>query len=214
MNITLSLGITTKVDAINRVLEAIGSVGINSEEEIDWNIDASSADKMIDTWSQRIQINDGKGWWFNRETFHKFSPDSVTGTIVLPNNTLSCIVKRRGGKVYPITIRGSKLFDTENYGYDMKPLVGSDGKLHCVLIVNLPFEDLPATAKQTIADASRFWFVNDKEGDQIKMNALQNSAERSFHSLAAEDGRQRRRNILSNGRLSKDIYKAGGFNNI
>lgn len=213
MDINLSFGIDTKVDAINRVLDAIGSVGINSEEEIDWNIDAAGADKLIDAMSQEVQINMGKGWWFNRESFHKFTPDEVTGFVTLPNNTLSCLIKRGRDKPLPITTRGSRMFETDNYGYNMKPLVNSSGYIETILVVNLPFEELPASAKHAITNESRYWFVNDKEGDTVKLQATRASADMSLASLNAEDGRQRRRNMFNNSRVSSDIVKAGGINN-
>lgn len=214
MDINLSLGINTKVDAINRVLEAIGSVGINSEEEIDWNIDAASSDKLIDTMSQQIQVNQGKGWWFNRETFHKLVPDPVTGYVVVPNSTISAKVKRQSdGKILPLTLRGSQLFDAESVGYDMRSLVNSAGVLDCELVVVLPFEYLPTTAKHAVTDACRFWIVNDTEGDQIKMGSLKAAADASYISLQSEDASQRRRNMFNNRGIATAMHFAGGYNN-
>ena len=214
MDINLSLGISTKVDAINRVLEAIGSVGINSEEEIDWNIDAADASNLIDVISQEVQTNMGKGFWFNREAFHKLVPDPVTGYVVVPNNTLSCQIKRQSdGSILPITLRGNTLFDSENLGYDMRSLVNSAGHISCVLVMNLSFEFLPATAKHAITNASRFWTVNDKEGDQVKMEALKRASDASYAAMMAENNGQRRRNMFNNQYIASAVYGAGGFNN-
>lgn len=213
MDINLSFGINTKVDAINQVLAAIGSVGINSDEELDWNIDAAEADKLVDTLSQKIQANMGKGWWFNREEFHKLTPDTVNGYVVVPNNTISCFVKRRDGKVLPVSLRGTQLFDSQSVGYDMRSLVNSAGVLECILVMNLPFDFLPVTSKQAITDAARFWMVNDKEGDQIKMQSLKQTADTSYVALMSEDASQRRRNMFNNDGIKKATYYSGGFNN-
>lgn len=214
MEINLVLGIDTKKDAINSVLNAIGSVGINSDEEIDWNIDAADADKLIDNLSQKIQTNNGKGWWFNREEFHKLTPDPVTGGVAVPNNTLSCYVQRVNGALFPITLRGTKLFDAKNLGYDVSSMVDGSGRVPCTLVVNLPFDELPSTAKHAITDAARFWFVNDKEGDQIKMNPLQQSANMSFAGMMSEDASQKRRNMFNNKFISNSVMLAGGYNNV
>ena len=213
MDNTFSLGIDTKIDAINSVLNAIGSVGINSEEEIDWNIDAADADKLIDNISQKIQTNFGKGFWFNREAFHKFTPDAINGNVIVPNNTLSCLIERYRGKPTPINLRGNKLFDAEKLGYNLLPLIQSDGLIHCTLVVVLPFDELVATAKHAITDAARFWFVNDKEGDQVKMGALKTTADASYISLLSEDASQRRRNMLNNPFIASTVMKVGGYNN-
>lgn len=214
MDINLNFGLNTKVDAINRVLDSIGSVGINSEEEIDWNIDASTVDKLIDAMSQNIQINAGKGWWFNREEFHKFTPDPINGFISVPNNTLACYVKRQSdGSILPVSLRGNQLFEASTNGYDMSSMVNSAGVVDCILVVNLPFDYIPASAKQAITDAARFWLVNDTEGDQIKLASLKQAADASYSSLMSENASQRRRNMFNNKYIAGNINRAGGYNN-
>ncbi|APU00183.1 tail protein [Vibrio phage Vp670] len=214
MDINLVFGIDTKIDAINAVLDAIGSVGINSEEEIDWNIDAADADKMLNRYSQVIQHNRGKGWWFNKEEFHKIDPDPVNGYVVVPQNTLVCLVKEQRGRKLPVNLRGNKLFDAKSYGYDMRNLTDTDGKLHCELVVNLPFDTLPTTAKQAITDTAAFWFQNNKEGDPNKMRNLEQAAKDSMISLQSEDARQRRSNMFDNPSARNTVYRAGGYNNV
>ncbi|WWT42371.1 tail protein [Vibrio phage Va-ZX-1] len=214
MDINLVFGIDTKIDAINAVLDAIGSVGINSEEEIDWNIDAADADKMLNRYSQVIQHNRGKGWWFNKEEFHKIDPDPVNGYVVVPQNTLVCLVKEQRGRKLPVNLRGNKLFDAKSYGYDMRNLTDTDGKLHCELVVNLPFDTLPTTAKQAITDTAAFWFQNNKEGDPNKMRNLEQAAKDSMISLQSEDARQRRSNMFDNPAARNTVYRAGGYNNV
>lgn len=213
MNVNFNIGIDTKVDAINSVLSAIGEVGINSPEEIDWNIDAADADKLIDAMSQEIQTNQGKGWWFNREEFHKLVPDLSNGMINVPNNTLSCFIKRHNGALIPITLRGNSLFDAKNLGYDMRSMVWNDGTVHCTLVVVLPFETLPPTAKFAVTNASRFWMVTDKEGDTTKMQVMKSASDTSLSSLMAEDSGQKRRNMMDNKHIQYNVGLIGGFNN-
>lgn len=214
MELTLEMGIDTRIDAINAILSSIGSVGINSEEEIDWNIDAADADLMLNRYSQVIQSNRGKGWWFNKEEFHKLDPDPINGYVVVPQNTLVCLIKRREGNLLPVTLRDGKLFDTKSYGYDMRDLTFSDGKIHCELVVNLPYEALPTTAKQVIADTASFWMQNNKEGDPNKLSNLTQAAKDSMISLQSEDARQRRSNMFDSPFARQTIYRAGGYNNV
>jgi hypothetical protein len=213
MDINLSLGIVTKIDAVNQVLSAIGSVGISSDEELEWNVDAGEADKLVDIMSQQVQTNQGKGWWFNRESFHKLTPDPVTGAVVVPNNTISAFIKRGHLGVKSVSLRGTQFFDSETLGYDMSSLVNSAGVIECILIVTLEFEFLPVSVKKAISDAARFWVVNDKEGDKLKMEALKQAANASYISVQSEDASQRRRNMLNNNGIATAIAKAGGWNN-
>lgn len=213
MDIFLNLGLDSKLDAINAVLRAIGTVGINSSDEIDYNIDASEADRLIDTMSQNIQTNRGSGWWFNREGFHKLQPDPVNGYVGVPNNAIAILVDRVNGRPLPVAFRDGKLFDAQTHGYDMRGMTMPDGMVHCTIVVCLDFDALPSTAKQAVADASRYWVVTEKEGDQIKMGAMREEAQRSFISLQAEDQKQRRHNMYDNPRIRHHIYGAGGYNN-
>lgn len=213
MDSILSLGITDKVSAINHIMSSIGMVGISTEDDIDYSIDASDASKLIDNISQVVQSNGGKGYWFNRENFHKLKPSEVDGKVKVPNNTLTCTIKREGDTVVPINLRGQYLFDSEKHGYDMREAARSDGFLHCRLIVNLPFDTLPATAKHAIVDQARFWMVNDKEGDVTKMNSLKEQASISMVALVSEDRGQRRQNAFNNPNIRYTMGMVGGLNN-
>lgn len=214
MDIIFDTGVSNKVDAINAVLDAIGSVGINSEDEIDYNIDAADASKLLDRYSKQIQSNRGKGWWFNREKFHRFDPDPVNGQVVVPNNTLSCYINRQQGRVLPVTMRGGILFDAEHLGYDMRNLVWSDGTIHCELVVNLPFDSLPQNAMQAVTDAACFWMQNNKEGDRMKMQSYMQAAQDSMIALQAEDASQKRSNMFDNPTARGALAMTGGMNNV
>lgn len=211
--VNFTLGLNTKIDAINYVLSAIGAASISSEEEIEEDIDASAASSLIDDISQQVQTNNGKGWWFNRENFHNLIPNPTTGQVTVPKNTLSCYLKRRQGNPTPIALRGVKLFDSEESGYDMRRFVDSNGVIPCMLVVTLPYEEVPATVKQTVADFGRFWIVSNFEGDNNKMGPLKQAAEASLISLKAEDASQRKRNMFDNSTVANALYRAGGFNN-
>lgn len=210
----LSMAVSTKIDAINAGLRALGSVGINSLDEVDSNIDASSVDKLIDQHSQNLQSNSGRGWWFNRESFHALTPDPVNGYVSVPSNTLAVLVHRVNGQPTPVTLRGQKLFDTQSLGYDFRNATLSDGKVHCTLVVCLDYDTLPPTAKQAVSDLACFWAVNDLEGDINKMKSYQMAAELSVQAVQSEDTGQRRQNMFNNPSIRNDVWLAGGYNNV
>lgn len=210
--LNLTLGINRKLDAINAVLDAIGTVGINSDEEIDWNMDASMADKLIDRISQKIQSNNDKGWWFNREEFHKFTPEKKTGYVQVPNNTLACYIKRHDGKVNAVSMRDNLLFDAKELGYDMRNATKGDDKVHCILVVNLGFDTLPSVAKHAVADAACFWAVNNTEADRTKMESYKNASDTSIIALQSADASQKRRNMFNNARVRSDLSMIRGYN--
>lgn len=211
---TFTAGIKTKLDAINYVLAAIGSVPISSEEEIEEDVDAASASSMIDNMNQQLQNNSGKGWWFNRESFHKLVPNPATGKVTVPNNTLACYLNRSRSDVMSIALRGNTLFDPKEFGYDMRELVNSSGYLPCVLVVTLPFESAPASVRQAVAEFSRFWMVNQEEGDNNKMGPMKQAAEAALISVKSEDASQRKRNMFDNSGIARAVTRVGGYNNV
>ena len=211
--INFTLGINTKLDAVNYALAAIGSVGVSSEDEIEDDVDAAMASLIIEEVSQQIQTNSGKGLWFNKESFHKLLPDQTTGRVSVPQNTISCYLPKQNGKVITIALRGNVLFDPVNYGYDLRSLVNSSGVLPCTLVVVLPYAEIPTTVKQAVADFGRFWLVHNLEGDQVKMGPLKTAAEASLISVKSEDATQRRRSMFDNPSIANAVQQIGGYNN-
>ena len=135
----------TELDAVNEILTSIGSDGVVTLEEIDQNIDASVADKMLKAVSQEIQQ---EGWDFNTIPTLTFSPDVNTGRIKWDTSLLRVpnTYRNRGG-----------FFFTGN-------LVLTN------VVQELPFEELPAvfrkyvTVKASLAFATRF--LGDAELEQ------------------------------------------------
>lgn len=80
---------TTKLEAVNEILESIGESTINSLvfEQSDGSInqDAAMALRILERETKRVL---SRGWWFNRDDRFRLKPDDF-GTILLPGNTLS-----------------------------------------------------------------------------------------------------------------------------
>jgi hypothetical protein len=128
---------TTKLGAVNICLSAMGEPAVNSLD--DAAIDAQSAANIVDETTASVQ---SEGWDWNTEK-HTLSPNT-DGFILLPENTIrvDTIEEDAGTDVIQ---RGLKLFDRKTSSYSFtKPL-------RLELIVILPFEEVPFSAKQFIA---------------------------------------------------------------
>ncbi|QBJ01049.1 putative tail tubular protein A [Aeromonas phage MJG] len=204
----------TKLHAINRVFDAMGQAGINTMQELDYNIDAGDIARNIDSHSATIQVHGGKGYWFNREGFHKLFPDPDTGRIKLPNGALAVRLKRLPlGAETSLTVRGRYLMDMKEHGYDMRPFAEADGRVHLVVIMFVDYDDLPQTAKDAVVALTRFWFIQDKEVDSAKLQSLRMDISSTLTALELEDSSHMRRNAFHNKYMHHDLAMIGGFLN-
>lgn len=120
----------TKLEAVNRLLDAIGEDAVNSLAS--GLADAEKAERKIEEVSKEIQA---KGWDCNTSFGLVLSTDS-NGKIVLPDNTLKVDTAGTDERLH-VGTRGQYLFDLDN-----NTLV-FDGSVEVDLVQFLDFEDLP-----------------------------------------------------------------------
>lgn len=165
----------TELMAVNLILRNMGETPVNSLVG-NLPIEASQAFNTLVEVSEEVQT---PGWFFNRE-FHRLVPNA-SDEILLPANTLAVqgYGYARGSK---LTVRNRKLYDQSPFKNTFK----FAGAMELELILGLPFEDLPASARLYITlRAARVMQVRDV-GDQ--MNAQEDSEDerRALALLHAE----------------------------
>ncbi|GAB7411854.1 hypothetical protein OUHCRE4_48330 [Enterobacter hormaechei subsp. steigerwaltii] len=204
--------LSTKLDAVNLCMRAIGRSGVDNLTSGD--LDAEDADTMIDIVSQRLQYNDGKGWWFNREPRWSFAPDS-NGEVVLPNNTLQVLqAYTLNTRKIDITIRAGRLYSTRLHSFDVSPLVGPDGFIWLDLMLMLPFEHMPLNVLQAIAYQAAAEFIVSKDADQTKLQMHMQMAANLHTGMQVEESKQNRLNMLVHNPTQRNFgIMAGGPNN-
>lgn len=208
----MQLDVSTRLDAINYVIGSIGLAPVEAEDA--YNLDVAQASQLIDAVSRDVQNNRGGGFWFNREKNWKLSPDPVTGTISVPNVALSIYRFNEYNQQQKIATRGRQLYDTEEHGFDMRPLVNSDGYVRLMIITQLDFEDLPQTAKWAITTMAAVKFASRVEMDMNRVQVLGQEAQDAMWSLESEETSQANVNAFKvNGTLAQFNANAGGFNN-
>lgn len=208
----MQLDVSTRLDAINYIIGSIGLAPVEAEDA--YNLDVAQASQLIDAVSRDVQNNRGSGFWFNREKNWKLSPDPVTGTISVPNVALSIYRFNEYNQQQKIATRGRQLYDTEEHGFDMRPLVNSDGYVRLMIITQLDFEDLPQTAKWAITTMAAVKFASRVEMDMNRVQVLGQEAQDAMWSLESEETSQANVNAFKvNGTLAQFNANAGGFNN-
>lgn len=183
---------STRLQAINLSLAMLGRTGVPSEDSRD--VDAQDASIELDRVSHTFQLNNGHGWWFNREPNWRMVPDA-NGCIFVPNNTLSMIAdgdnmtRNRG-----LTIRGNRVYDLVNHSFDMRHR--TDGDIYFDFIVNLPFDQLPPSAKMYAAYRAAFNFAGTKEFDAKRLQITQASVQEMYQMVQSEDVSQTKFNLF------------------
>jgi hypothetical protein len=136
----MALASTTKLNAINTILSAVGEAPINSLAG-SLTADVSLAESILDEVSREIQ---SAGWHFNTEKDVPLAPNT-DNQVVLGTNIAR--VDLEGANVssdYDIVIRGTKLYNRKKLTYTI-----TETKKYSVVYL-LDFTDMPENARRYI----------------------------------------------------------------
>lgn len=133
------LSTTTKLQAVNTMLSAIGEPPVNtlSSQRADSNI----AEQILDEVSRDVQ---GYGWHFNTEENITLTPDS-DGYIKISNNIVRVDADPNRYWNIDLVLRGDRLYDRVTNSYVFS------GPVVITRIVLLEFPEMPEAARNYIA---------------------------------------------------------------
>jgi len=202
----------TKLDAINTCLRGIGLAPVATEDDPD--LDAATAAQVIDQVTMDMQA---KGWWFNKESNWKLSPDETTGYIQAPPSALS-IVTTGASRCVGLSIRGTKIYDLHNHTFDLRDRAITDNDsvtpyIEFVFITELAFEDMPPIAMEAATYTARRMFAQDLEVDEKRWKFQMEDERVALIAMSREDARNRKRNYLrDNAEVVSFLSRVGGQN--
>jgi hypothetical protein len=173
---------TSELEAVNVLLDAIGSAPINTLVP-PIGVDALKAQNKLNWVSRVVQ---GEGWQFNSERDYPIARND-DDEIVVPQNTLRVGVHRLVGDVAQ---RGLRLYDRAKHSFQFS----ADIKVNLVLL--LPFEELPEFARLYITIRAAREFQKTTEGvmDE-RFSELQELRARA--DMARHDGKNGNLNVLN-----------------
>jgi len=128
---------TTKLDAVNTMLSAIGEAPVNSLSS--GLVEAEVAETILNTVDREVQ---SMGWHFNTELNKSFAQDT-SGNILLGADILRADATLKVDSKDLIQ-RGLKMYDRKNHTFNIGANVALD------VVVQLDFDDLPEPAKRYI----------------------------------------------------------------
>lgn len=180
-----------RLAAMNLCLACLGRAGVSTPDTS--NVDAKMASAEVDRVSYQVQHNGGAGWWFNRENNWTLKPD-VNGDIYVPNNVLTAIASKVGtSPIRGITIRNKRLYDTVKHSYDLRKRLGT-GSIEMDFVMNLPYEELPPSAKMFIAYRAAFNFSGQQEFDANKLAIVSKTMDEAKIDMDSEESSQQSNN--------------------
>lgn len=126
---------TTKLDAVNTMLSAIGEAPVSSLSS--GLIEAEIAETILNTVDREVQ---SMGWHFNTELNKSFAQDT-SGQVILPADILKADATLVANSP-DLVQRGLKMYDRKNHTFNIGKNVGLD------VVVQLEFADVPEVAKR------------------------------------------------------------------
>ena len=137
----MALTTTTKLEAINTMLSAIGESPVNSLTS--GLVDAEQAETILNSVNREVQ---SMGWSFNTDLKRQFVPDT-NKQIQIPSNIVRIDMAQDKTDKLELVQRGTKLYNRASSSFFM------DDDITQVLmnaVVLLDFEDLPEAARRYI----------------------------------------------------------------
>jgi len=128
---------TTKLDAVNTMLSAIGEAPVNSLSS--GLVEAEIAETILNTVDREVQ---SMGWHFNTEYKKSFAQDT-NGEVPLGADILRADAHLDANSKNLVQ-RGLRMYDRKNHTFAINSAVLLD------VVVQLDFEDLPEVAKRYV----------------------------------------------------------------
>lgn len=193
----------TKLDALNMLLLSSGQLPV--QEYNSNHPDAISARTYIERWSQQSQQ---RGWYFNTYFALDLVPDS-NKVVTLPSGTVRVDVTSHTDQG---AVRNGKLWNSMANSFEWpEPMKGN-------VFVTLDFDECPISMQTLITYQALAEWQAFHEGDQLKIQAAQQTAAGARITLNREQVRFENNNSMNRPAaqqfLMRQMRQGTGFNPI
>lgn len=176
----------TELDVVNACLATLGETPL-VELSDDHPMVPSARQDLREAMVQEM----GRVWWFNTD-YCQLSGANKEGFVYTPADAISVKVIGRDD----LTMRSRRLYDRYTSTYNIGP-----GPFQCIVVRELPFEDLPAQAQAVVRHATVLQFQLNYDADERKTAKLEALYGNAYTTLNAEHIRQ----IALNGLQTPEI---------
>lgn len=197
----MALTATTKLEAVNTLMTAIGEAPVNSLTS--GLVDAETAETILDSVSREVQ---SQGWNFNTDFERSFTPDT-NKQIPIPSDILRIDMAERRTSELDVVARGSKLYNraTNSFYFDSSISAVS---MNAVVLLN--FDELPESARRYVTIRSARIFQDRVVGSDTLHAFQQRDELQALVELKDADGEVSDYNIFDNYAVASVIDRTGG----
>lgn len=188
---------TTKLEAINTMLSAIGEAPVSSLSS--GLVEAEVAETILNTVNKEVQ---SKGWNFNTD-FNKSYAQDGSGEIALGTDILKADATL-GANSKNLVQRGAKMYDRTNHTFVINAAVKLD------VVVELDFTDIPEVAKRYIILRATRIFQNRVVGSNTLHDFDARNEQQAYMELKEFDTEVEDHNIFDNYDVYSVIDRTGG----
>ena len=197
----MALTATTKLEAVNTLLTAIGEAPVNSLTS--GLVDAETAETILDSVSREVQ---SQGWNFNTDYEREFTLDT-NNQIVLPTDVLRIDMAERRTSELDVVARGNKLYNRATNSFYFDSTISSV-KMNAVVLLN--FDDLPESARRYVTIRSARIFQDRVVGSDVLHSFHQRDELVALVELKDADSQVSDHNIFDNYAVTSIIDRTGG----
>lgn len=187
---------TTKLDAVNTMLSAIGEAPVNSLSS--GLVEAEVAETILNTVDREVQ---SQGWHFNTEYKKSFAQDT-NGEIPLGNDILRADAHLDANSKNLVQ-RGLRMYDRKNHTFAINEAVKLD------VVAQLDFEDMPEVAKRYVTLKATRVFQDRVVGSNTLHDFQERDEQMALMELKEFDARSDDNNIFDNYDVFKVIDRQG-----
>jgi hypothetical protein len=193
----LPLGLTTELEAVNAMLDGIGTAPVNSLDTP--SLDVSRALKVLrQVWREVLTM----AWHFNQD-YEYALPRDAEGGVVVPSNVLRIRPSDRWAKDF--TQRDGRLWDREAKTFVIDPAITFD------ILWSIPFDGLPEAARNYITLRAVRRFQQRVLGDNYLGNVQEGDELQALAILYEAEGETAQLNIGNTYPMSRAIYRKTGL---
>lgn len=183
----------TKLEAVNRILEAIGEDPVSSLRS--GLSDAEIAERFLDRTSKQIQR---RGWHCNTEHNLRLIPDNQ-GYIYLPGNTLKVDSVGESGRI-DVVKRGKRLYERR------KKTFVFDQPIYVEIILELPWDDMDFALQDFISALAAQKYQASVMGSVALDQAFTSrEVQEAWISLLENEADNEDTNIIDHSLVGRDI---------
>jgi hypothetical protein len=191
---------TSELQAVNAMLGAIGMAPLNSLNDAA-TADVVTARRMLMQESLALQA---KGWHFNTEYDYPLVRD-MNQQIRVPANVLRVdLDQSRFGGRYDIVQRGQRVYDKRRRSYQF------DENLKAVVVLGLPFEELPQSARWYVTVRAARKFQDELVGDDSQHSFKERDEFDAWAAFKEFEGDTADHSIFDNYDTASIIIDRGG----